>query len=101
MLCLWTIYQKQRTNKNVKEKENSKYNYQNELDKTCFQFDVGSGDFESLPTDKVLRDKEFNIAKNPKLMVIKELIQWFKNILIKKIRVKYCYASPYNCWWCY
>ena len=35
-------------------------------------------------SDKVLRDKAFNIAKNPNLMNIKEvLFQWFINFLIK------------------
>ena len=33
---------------------------QNELDKACFQHDMAAA------ADKVLRDKAFNIAKNPK-----------------------------------
>ena len=44
--------------------------YKNELDKTCFQHDMAYGDFRDLKrrtySDKVLRDKGFNIAKNPK-----------------------------------
>ena len=44
--------------------------YRNELDKYCFQHDMAHGDFKHLPritaSDKVLRDKAFNIAKNPK-----------------------------------
>ena len=44
--------------------------YQNELDKGCFQHDMAYGDFKGLNSrtaaDKVLRDKTFNIAKNPK-----------------------------------
>ena len=44
--------------------------YRNELDKACFQHDMAYGDFEDLKkrtaADKVLRDKEFNIAKDPK-----------------------------------
>ena len=40
------------------------------LDKTCFQHDMAYGDFKDLArrtaSDKVLRDKAFNIAKNPK-----------------------------------
>ena len=43
---------------------------QNELDKACFQHDMAYGDFRDLKrrtySDKVLRDKAFNIAKNPK-----------------------------------
>ena len=48
----------------------SKYIYRNELDKACFQHDLTYGDFKALArktaSDKVLRDKAFNIAKNPK-----------------------------------
>ena len=44
--------------------------YRNELDKACFQHDLTYGDFKALArktaSDKVLRDKAFNIAKNPK-----------------------------------
>ena len=46
------------------------YVYQNKLDKTCFQKDMAYGDFKGLTrrkdSDKILRDKKFNIAKNPK-----------------------------------
>ena len=38
--------------------------------RACFQHDVAYGDFKGLArrttSDKVLRDKAFNIAKNPK-----------------------------------
>ena len=44
--------------------------YRNELDKVCFQHDMAYGDFKDLArrtaADKVLRDKPFNIAKDPK-----------------------------------
>ena len=44
--------------------------YKSELDKACFQHDMAYGDFKDLArrtgSDKVLRDKAFNIAKNPK-----------------------------------
>ena len=53
-----------------KEAGDSKYTYKNELDKACFQHDMGYGDFKDLArrtaADKVLRDKAFNIAKDPK-----------------------------------
>ena len=56
--------------KEFKETGNSRYFYQNELDKGCFQHDKAYGDFQGLNSrtaaDKVLRDKTFNIAKNPK-----------------------------------
>ena len=42
----------------------------NELDRACFQHDVAYGDFKDLArrlgSDKVLRDKAFNITKNLK-----------------------------------
>ena len=48
----------------------SRYIYRNELDKACFQHDMTYGDFKDLKrrtsADNVLRDKAFNIAKNPK-----------------------------------
>ena len=44
--------------------------YKNELDKACFQHDMTYGDFKDLKrrtfSDKVLKGKAFNIAKNPK-----------------------------------
>ena len=50
-----------------KETGDSRYIYQNELDKACFQHDITYGDFKDLnrrtASDKILRDKAFNIAK--------------------------------------
>ena len=44
--------------------------YKNELDKASFQHDMAYGDFKDLKrrtaSDKMLREKTFNIAKNPK-----------------------------------
>ena len=41
----------------------------NELHKACFQHDIAFGDFKDLATrtaaDKLLRNKAFNVAKNP------------------------------------
>ena len=46
------------------------YIYKNELDKTYFQHDITFGDFNDLKgrkqSDKVLKDKTFKIASNPK-----------------------------------
>ena len=46
------------------------YIYKNELDKACCQHDMAYGDFKDFAkrtaSDKVLKDKAFNIAKNPK-----------------------------------
>ena len=48
----------------------SRYFYRNELDKACNQHGMAYVDFKDLAkrtaADKVLRDKAFNIAKNPK-----------------------------------
>ena len=53
-----------------KETGDTKYIYRNELDKACFQHDMAYGDFKDLArrtaSDKILRDKAFNIAKNLK-----------------------------------
>ena len=53
-----------------KETGDSRYIYRNELDKTCFQHDMAYGCFKDLAkrtaADKVLRDKTFDIAKDPK-----------------------------------
>ena len=53
-----------------KETGDASYIYKNELDKACFQHDMAYGDFKDVAkrtvSDKVLREKAFNIAKNPK-----------------------------------
>ena len=60
---------KERT-QNFKETGDTNYISKNELDKACFQHDMAYGDFKDLArrtaSDKVLRDKAFNIAKNSK-----------------------------------
>ena len=52
------------------ETGDSSYIYQNEIGKACFQHDMAYRDFKDLPrrtaSDKVLRDKAFNVAKTPK-----------------------------------
>ena len=53
-----------------KETGDTRYIYKNELDKACFQDDMAYGDFKEIgrrtASDKVLRYKAFNVAKNPK-----------------------------------
>ena len=50
--------------------ENLRNIYKNELDKACFQHDMVYGDFKDLKrrtqSDKVLRNKAFKTAGNPK-----------------------------------
>ena len=56
--------------KKFKETGDTNYIYKNELDKACFQHDMAYGDFKDLAkrtaSDKVLRDKAFKIASDPK-----------------------------------
>ena len=56
--------------KRFEETGDSTYINQNNLDKACFQHDMPYGDFKDLTrktaADKLLCDKAFNIAKNPK-----------------------------------
>ena len=53
-----------------KETEYTSHIYKNELDKACFQHNIAYGDFKDLKrrtaSDKILRDKAFNIVKSPK-----------------------------------
>ena len=53
-----------------KKTGDTKYIYRNELDKACFQYDMAYGDFKDLAkrtaSNKILRDKAFNITKNSK-----------------------------------
>ena len=53
-----------------RETEGSRYLYQNELDKACFQHACCYRDFKDLtgrtPSDKIMRDKAFNFPKNQK-----------------------------------
>ena len=53
-----------------KETGDTNYIYKNELDKACFQHDMAYGDYKDLArrtdSDRILRDKAFNIAKNLK-----------------------------------
>ena len=83
-----------------KETGNSRYIYQNELDKACFQLDMAYEDFKDLPrktvSDKTLRVKQLVFLKIQNMMAIKEvLLQWFLNLLIRNLlvvmsKVKFC-----------
>ena len=54
----------------LKKTGDSPYIYRNQLDKACFQNDMAYGAFKNLTrrkvSHKILLDKAFNIAKNPK-----------------------------------
>ena len=71
-----------------KETGDSRYIYQNQLDKACFQHDMVYGDFKDLPRrtvfDKVLRNKNLILLKIRNMMYIKKvLLQRFVNFLIR------------------
>ena len=72
---------------NFIETGDSRYIYQNKLDKACFQHDMAYGDFKDLTAaDKVLCDKA--LLKIQNLMDINmDLLQWFINFLIEKLLV--------------
>ena len=61
-----------------KETEYTSHIYKNELDKACFQHNIAYGDFKDLKrrtaSDKILRDKAFNIVKSPKYSGFKDNI---------------------------
>ena len=61
------IKNKERIQK-FKKTVNLRYIYRNKLDKACFPHDMAYGDLKDLTrrtaSDKILRDKAFNIAKN-------------------------------------
>ena len=67
--CVSFTKNKERIQK-FKETGDSRYIYQNELDKACFQHDMAYGGFKDstrrAPSDKILRDKASDIDKNPK-----------------------------------
>ena len=81
-----------------KETGDSRYIYQNELEKVCFQHEMTYGDFKALPTrtisDKLLHNKVFNILILLKIQnmidVSVELLQCFTIFLIKSILWCYC-----------
>ena len=63
----------------------------NALDEACFQDDMVYGDFKDLTgrtaSDKILRDKAFNIAKNPKYDGYQHGLASMVYFLIKKLLV--------------
>ena len=87
---LWTITKNKE--KKIRETGYSRYIYQKELDKACFQHDILYEDFKGLrrriAAGKVLHLKTYNIAKNLKHDNINvELFQFFINYLIKKLQM--------------
>ena len=80
------------------ETGDSRYIYENELDKVCFQHDMTYLYFKCLTrrtaSDKILRDKEFDIVKNLKYDAYQRglfsiLFKTFdKKILVEQLKMK-------------
>ena len=66
---MWTFTKKRKIQK-IKETEDSRYIYQNKIDKAPFQHGMAHGGSKDLlkrtVSDKVLHDKAFNIARKTK-----------------------------------
>ena len=82
---------KQRVRK-FKELGDSRYIYQNELDKACFQDEMAYGDFNEstrrTASDNILCDNAFNIVKNAKYDGYQRgLASMSTNILIETLAV--------------
>ena len=82
---------KQRIQK-FKETGDSRYIYQNELDKACFQHDMTYGDFKDLigraTSITNCSMKRLVLLKIQTMIDIKEvLLQWSTNVLIKKLHL--------------
>ena len=81
---------RERIQKLKKETGDTRQIYKNELNKTCFLHDMAYADFKDLvkrtASDTVLRDKAFNIAKNPKYDGYQKvlLLSMVDKFLIKK-----------------
>ena len=80
--------------KKFKGTGDTNYIYKNELDKACFQHNMVYGDFKDLKritfSDKILRDKAFNIAKNLKYDGYqKGLVSMVINFLTKKSPLRF------------
>ena len=57
---------------------NSRYIYQNEINKVFFQLGIAYGDFKDLPRKKICLEKQNMMDINV------DLLQWFINFMIKK-----------------
>ena len=77
--------------KKFKQTGDTRYIYRNELDKACFQHDSAYADHKDLinrtKSDKVLRDKAYDIASNPEYDGYQRgLASMVYNFLIKRLR---------------
>ena len=67
---MWTFYTRHKERiKEFKRTGDKRYIYRNELDKACFQHEAYADHKDLInrtEADKVLRDKSYDIASNPK-----------------------------------
>ena len=77
---------------------NTNYIYKNDLDKACFQHDMAYGKYKNLTkrtqSIKVLRDKAFEIASNPKYDGYETgsasmILSFFIKILLAVVEIQY------------
>ena len=75
---------KNKERKKCKETGDSRYIYQDKLDKACFQHDMAYADFKDLnrrtAADLVLRVKHLILLKMHNMMDIVDLLQLLKNL---------------------
>ena len=86
--------------KKIKEAGDWRYIYQNKLDKGCFQHDRAYGGLKTLTrrttSEKILRDKAFNIVKNQKYdgyqCGLASMVYKFfdKNLLVEQLKMNIC-----------
>ena len=81
MLLDHSLKIKKKIIKKIKETGDSRYIYQNKLDKACFQHNMAYGDFQDL-IRRAIFDKVFCDGINV------EVLQWFIKFLIKKLLVE-------------
>ena len=66
----WAFTKNKEKTEKLKERGDSRYIYQNELYKACFQHDMSYGGFKDLTrrkaSDNILGGKAFNVVKNSK-----------------------------------
>ena len=75
-----------------KETRDPRYIYQNKLDKASFQHDMAYGDLtRRTASDKILRDKAFNFAKNTK----------YDGYQRGLASMDYIFFDKKNLWWWY
>ena len=87
----WIFTKKKERIGKVKETGDSRYIYQNELDKACFQHDMAYGNIKDLTRRTASEHctiKHLIVLKTRNIMDISiELLQWFTIFLIKKFLV--------------